>query len=84
MKESLSSKFKLKDLGQIKNCLGMNVGVDKVNGTVTLNQENYVDQLLNRFDMVDCKVADTPLENKLNVKHYYFMQLLGIQDVNNC
>ena len=63
----------------------MNVGVDKVNGTVSLNQENYVDQLLNRFDMVDCKVADTPLENKLNVKtenkncesQFPYQQLVG-------
>lgn len=67
LKKVLSSKFKLKDLGQVKNCLGMNVNFDKVNRTVTLCQKNYIIQLLNRFNMADCKEADTPLESKLNV-----------------
>lgn len=67
LKEVLSSKFKLKDLGQVKNCLGMSVNIDKVKGTITLSQENYINQLLNRFNMTDCKLANTPIEHKLNI-----------------
>lgn len=67
LKKVLASKFKIKDLGQVKNCLGMTVNIDKVNEVVTLSQENYINQLLNRFNMAECNVADTPLEPKLNI-----------------
>ncbi|KAG6462003.1 hypothetical protein O3G_MSEX012991 [Manduca sexta] len=84
LKKVLASKFKIKDLGQVKNCLGMTVNIDKVKGTVTLSQENYINQLLNKFNMADCKVADTPLETKLNInfnnnceKRIPYQQLIG-------
>ena len=67
LKKTLASQFKVKDLGEIKQCLGMNVNVDKANGVITLSQENYINQLLNKFLMTDCKTADTPMETKLNI-----------------
>lgn len=80
----LSSHFKLKDLGQVKQCLGMNVCIDKENGVITLDQESYVNQLLHKFNMTDCKVADTPMEEKLNLQKgekcetvYPYQQLIG-------
>jgi hypothetical protein len=81
----LASQFKIKDLGEIKQCLGMSVNVDKANGVITLSQENYINQLLDRFEMVDCKTADTPLEAKLNIsitennctKQFPYQQLVG-------
>lgn len=67
LKTTLSSQFKIKDLGEVKQCLGMNVKFNKVEGTVTLSQENYIDTLLKRFQMTDCKTVETPMESKLNV-----------------
>lgn len=67
LKETLSKQFKIKDLGQIKKCLGINVNIDKDNKVITLSQENYVDQLLLKFNMTECKTVDTPMEAKLNI-----------------
>lgn len=38
LKCELSSKFKVKDLGQLKHCLGMRVNIDKQNKRITLDQ----------------------------------------------
>lgn len=67
LKQVLSSHFKLKDLGQVKQCLGMNVCVDKENNVITLDQEDYVDKLLHKFNMTDCNTAHTPMEERLNL-----------------
>jgi hypothetical protein len=67
LKQELSSKFKLKDLGQVKQCLGMNVSVDRENGVVTLDQKDYVEKLLHKFNMQDCKTAQTPMEERLSL-----------------
>lgn len=53
LKKVLSSNFKLKDMGEVKQCLGMNVNADKNNGVITLSQENYVNQLLMKFMCFD-------------------------------
>lgn len=85
LKEMLKSNFKLKDLGQIRQCLGMRVNYDKERGTLTLDQERYVEQLLQKFKMTECKTACTPMEHKLNLdkidkncnKNLPYQQLIG-------
>lgn len=67
LKSVLASHFQLKDLGEIKQCLGMNVHIDKIKGVVVLSQEKYVTQLLKKFNMTECKPAVTPMEVKLHV-----------------
>lgn len=66
IKRELSSRFRIKDLGKVKECLGMQVNYEKDKGILTLSQEKYIDQLLTDYNMIDCKVAKTPSESKLN------------------
>ena len=40
----------------------MSVNVDRDKKTVTLNQRQYIEQILKRFNMFDCKPVSTPLE----------------------
>ncbi|KAK9881264.1 hypothetical protein WA026_015388 [Henosepilachna vigintioctopunctata] len=40
----------------------MNVKIDQKNGSITLDQSHYIDQLLQRFQMLDCKPVNTPME----------------------
>lgn len=84
LKSVLASHFKLKDLGAVRQCLGMNVSVDKANGVVTLSQESYVNQLLEKFNMLECKTADTPMDAKLSINksekcnvQFPYQQLVG-------
>lgn len=67
LKKELSNNFQLKDLGQAKQILGMNICIDKVKNVITLDQTEYIDTLLLKFNMVDCKTVETPMEKNLNL-----------------
>lgn len=45
----------------------MSVEFDKQNCTVTLSQEKYIDKLLSKFNMADCKTANTPYGGKFKM-----------------
>lgn len=62
VKTSLKAKFKMKDLGEIKNILGIHVDRDKHTGEMRLSQRLYIENLLKRFDMENCNSTTTPLE----------------------
>jgi len=55
----------MKDLGEIHHCLGIRIQRDRVAGTISLDQEKYIEQVLNRFNMSSCNGASTPID--LNV-----------------
>lgn len=59
IKQSLNKRFKMKDLGQLHFCLGINA---EFNGTtLKLHQKHYVHQILEKFGMSNCNAATTPL-----------------------
>lgn len=66
LKDTLGSEFKLKDLGPVRQYLGMRINVSK--NVITVDQQQYIDQLLTRFNMLDCKMHKTPIECKLNLE----------------
>jgi hypothetical protein len=67
LKRVLSSKFKIKDLGPVKCYLGMRINVDKQNNVITVDQQKYIEQILSKFQMSNCKDIDTPIECKLKI-----------------
>lgn len=82
LKRKLSLNFKIKDLGTMKQCLGMKVTVN--DKSITLDQEQYIDDLLLRFNMTDCKPVSAPMENNLklnksetNNDNFPYQQLIG-------
>ena len=48
-KRALNAKFAIKDLGEVKNILGMLVTRDRVAGTITLSQTDYLRQLALKY-----------------------------------
>jgi hypothetical protein len=83
LKKSLMSKFKIKDLGQLKQCLGIRVKMYE-NGSISLDQKQFVEYILKKFNMSDCKGVDTPIETNLRLeksedvcKQYPYQQLIG-------
>ncbi|CAF4947657.1 unnamed protein product [Pieris macdunnoughi] len=82
LKKKLMSKFKIKDLGQIKRCLGMRVKCE--NNCISIDQEQFVKQILKKFYMTDCNTKDTPMECNLKLekaecvdKQFPYPQLIG-------
>uniref|UniRef100_A0A6N2KJR5 Reverse transcriptase Ty1/copia-type domain-containing protein n=1 Tax=Salix viminalis TaxID=40686 RepID=A0A6N2KJR5_SALVM len=56
----LASKFEMKDLGQLKYFLGIEVSRSKTG--ICLSQRKYVLDLLTETGMLACKPVDTPME----------------------
>lgn len=62
IKEKLSNKFNIKDLGELKYFLGMKVEQSKGSGSVWIGQPAYTKNLLKRLGMQDSKPIHTPVE----------------------
>ena len=57
---ALNSQFEITDLGFLESSLGLRVHQDLEAGTVTIDQERYVDTILAEFGMTNCNAVATP------------------------
>lgn len=62
IRRKLSSFCTLKDLGPVQKCLGINVTRNKAEGTIELDQTDYIQSLLRTFGMYECRKTSTPME----------------------
>ena len=61
LKSQLKKEFNMKNLGEAKKILGMEITRDRSSGRLWLSQENYVLKVLERFNMAEVKSITTPL-----------------------
>jgi hypothetical protein len=64
-KKRLASEFEMKDLGLIHYFLGLEVWQSPER--IFLNQGKYTVKILKRFDMLECKPMNKPMEAKLKL-----------------
>jgi hypothetical protein len=64
-KQRLAAKFKMKNLSLMHYFLGLEVWQSP--GRIFLNQGKYTVEILKRFDMLECKSMNTPMEAKLKL-----------------
>lgn len=62
VKQLLHRRFRMKDLGEAKSILNIEVIRNRAEGTITLKQSGYIKSILSYFNMQDCKSISTPLE----------------------
>ncbi|GKD49774.1 ribonuclease H-like domain-containing protein [Tanacetum coccineum] len=67
VKEFLSSKFQIKDLGKLKYFLGIEILEE--NDGVFISQRKYCLELLQEFGMLACKPISTPMETNHVMAH---------------
>ena len=48
------------DMGNVSRVLGMNVTRDREEGTITINQKDYTEDIVQRSGMLGCNPAYTP------------------------
>ena len=53
LKAMLSSRFSITDLGELEYYLGIQVKRDRTARTISLRQTKYIDEILERFNLVD-------------------------------
>ncbi len=64
IKGKLRQRFEMKDLGEARVCLGLEIS--RGNRTLKLSQERYTQSVLERFGMRNGKPAATPMESGFN------------------
>jgi hypothetical protein len=83
-KQALTTKFEMKDLGQMHYFLGLEVW--QTSDEIFLSQGNYTLEILKRFKMTDCKSMPTPMVmdlKKMNdidlgdIDPHLYRQLIG-------
>ena len=67
LKALLSRAFDMKDLGAIKNILGMEIHRDMDLGRLWLSQSSYVGKVLERFNMENVKPISTSLAHRFQL-----------------
>ena len=63
LKALLGKEFDMKDLGDAKKILGMEIHRDRGSRKLWLSQQSYVEKVLDRFGMSSAKPVSTPLAN---------------------
>jgi hypothetical protein len=61
LKDALSKRFEMSDLGEYRYHLGMEIIRDRPQRTLRLSQKGYVTKILSDFDMQECKPNSTPM-----------------------
>ena len=62
MKGELNKRFEMKDLGEAKVCIGLEIQRDRTAKTLSLTQTKYASNVLERFRMSTCNHSLTPME----------------------
>ena len=63
VKDELSSKFDIKDLGKLSYFLGMSIICNQEEKKTWMGQPAYTEKLLTKMAMSDCRPVTTPIES---------------------
>ena len=74
LKMQLSNEFDMKDLGPAKKILGMQITRDKQKGVLQLSQAEYINRVLQRFNMDKAKPVSTPLASHFRLSKDQYPQ----------
>ncbi|RVW54511.1 Retrovirus-related Pol polyprotein from transposon TNT 1-94 [Vitis vinifera] len=66
LKKLLTKEFEIKDLGNLKYFLGMEIARSKKG--ITVSQRKYILDLLNETGMLGCKPAETPMDTTVKLE----------------
>lgn len=61
LKGLLRTEFEMKDLGQARRILGMEIDRKQGTGELTVTQKGYIGRILDRFNMKDAKQVNIPI-----------------------
>ncbi|XP_068990370.1 copia protein isoform X2 [Neodiprion pinetum] len=80
----LSERFKMKDLGEVKEYLGINIVYDYKRGDMKLSQEKYIESLACKYQLEGSRLYSTPMETNLKLEkandcepHIKYRNLIG-------
>ena len=62
VKDALSQRFSIKDLGKLHHFLRVTIESDEECGQIWIGKPTYTRNLLEKFEMQDCKSVGTPVD----------------------
>lgn len=68
IKNRLSEKFSMKDLGIVKTYLGINIDYDHKKCKMTLDKKNYIESLAKKYKVTELKLYYTPMQQNLSLQ----------------
>ena len=66
-KKDLQREFEMKDQGEVHHILGMSISRNRDKHTLTISQRTYLENVLKRFNMQDCKPVATLIDPNQNL-----------------
>jgi len=76
----LTSEYKMTDLGELKQFLGMQIERDRKNRTMFICQTRYFNRVLEQCKMHDCKGCKTPMDPKINLTKPSEKDIVGVTE----
>jgi hypothetical protein len=67
IKSSLRKNFSMKDLGEAVYILDIKIYIDRPKRLIVLNQDAYIDKILNLFNMQDSKKGFLPMSHAITL-----------------
>ncbi|CAI5723456.1 unnamed protein product [Peronospora farinosa] len=67
VKKALKNSFKMKELGEVKFILGMEIDHDRNDSTLMIRQTRYIDDVVCRFNQDEAKAVVNPCESGLKL-----------------
>ena len=71
LKKDLSSKFEMKDLGEVKKVLDMEIERDWKSGKISLKQKEYLKKVPKKFNINNDIVCKCVIGSSFQFKSYY-------------
>eukprot|EP00794_Sanderia_malayensis_P002751 gene2751-biopygen2271 len=65
-KKAMSQRFEMEDQSEAHFCLGMAIICDRKRKNLRISQKSYLENVLRRFGMSECRSIATPLEAEVN------------------
>lgn len=68
IKKLFMNQFEMTDIGKADTFLGMHIEQTIEDGEIIISQKQYLENVLNKFGMDDCKGVNTPMDAGLNLE----------------
>ena len=69
LKKELQTLFELTDLGSPQKIVGISIDRDRVKGQLKISQAQYIEKVLAKYNMTDCKPVSTPMDLSANLNN---------------
>jgi hypothetical protein len=79
-KSNHGSRFKTKDLGELQHIMGMHITRDRTARRISINQSQYLADVLDKHGMTDCSPSAMPMDPSFlaTVGHATPIPLVGL------